>query len=224
MTPVLFGLAAAPLTREGAREAARRELSKPPYHRDDPSLVEEAFRALGRWVTELFDRAAAAGPGSRLGTLLLLVLLGVVLVAIRLRVGPLARRGAAPSPLLDVRPRTASEYRRAATAAAAAGDYAAALRDRLRALAAEVEARGIVEPRAGRTADELVRELTRALITVDGRLPATVVAFDQVWYGGRPAVPGDYELAVAADEALIADLNRPRSPAFGSASGSAGGR
>lgn len=209
MTSTLL-LTGPPLSREGAREAARRELAKPPYHRDDPSLTERVLRAVGRWVSELFDRAAAAGPGSRIGVVLLVALLAVVIVAVRLRVGPLARRGTTPAALMGDPARTPEDYRQAAARAARSGDYASALRDRLRAVAREVEVRGVTEPRAGRTAAELILELTGALPGLDSRLPAAFTAFAAVWYGGRPAVRADYELAVAADEALLRGLRHRR--------------
>lgn len=205
------------LTREGAREAARRELAKPPYHRDSPGLAERALRAVGRWVSELFDRAAAAGPGSRIGVIFLVLLLVVVIVAVRLRVGPLDRRSATPAALLSAATRTPEQYRARATEAARSGDYAKALRDRLRAVAREVEVRGVLEPRAGRTAEELIRELAAALPGLDDRLPAAVDAFAAVWYGGRTALAADYDLAVAADQAVRAGLGYRRAvdPAAG---------
>ncbi len=209
MIPTLV-MSGPPLTRQGAREAARGELAKPPYHRDDPTLAERVLRAVGRWVSELFDRAAAAGPGSRIGVVLLVVLLVLVILAVHLRVGPLARRGRTPVALLGSPTRTPEDYREAAARAARSGDYATALRDRLRAVAREVEVRGVTEPRPGRTAEELIRELTLALPGLDGRVPAAFAAFAAVWYGGRPADAADYQLSVAADEALLARLRPGR--------------
>ena len=202
MRLALEAINAAPLTREGARAAARRELAKPPYHRDDPSLSERGLRTLGRWLAELFEQAATAGPGSRLGAVLLVLLLVLLIVAVRLRIGPLARQAASSAPLLGNRPGSPAEYRAAAAAAAESGDYATALRDQLRALAREAEVRGVLEPRAGRTADELSTEVAAALPQVASQLSVAVAGFDAVWYGGRTAVPEDYVRAVAAENAL----------------------
>jgi hypothetical protein len=216
--PALLLAAAAPLDRDGTREAARRELSKPQYHRDDPSLTARLLRAIGRFVVDLFQRAASVGPGGRLGGVLLVVVVVLVLVAVRLRAGPLARRSAVPTPLLGGQLRTPQDYRTAAAAAAAAGDFATALRDQLRAIAREAEVRGLLEPRPGRTADELVREMHAARPEGIGGLPATVAAFDHVWYGGRRAVRADYDLALAADRALSEAPRSAPSLAAGSAS------
>lgn len=209
MNPALSAPLAAQLSREEARDAARRELQKPEYARDDPTLIERVLLAVGRRISELFERAAGAGPGSRIGALLLILLLVLVLLVVRYRVGPLARKATIAAPLLGGRTLTAGQYRAAAAGAAAAGDDATALRDQLRAIAAEAEFRGVLEPRAGRTADELGAELAAAIPGLDLRLRAAVVAFDQVWYGGRRAGRADYEAAVAADRALVDRLSSP---------------
>ena len=214
MTPGLVALAAAPLTREDARDAARQELSRPAYHRDDPGLAEQALRTVGRWVGALFDRAAAASPGGGAGAVLLLVLLVLVVAAVRRRTGALLPAATGADPLRPTAAAGPAEHRRAAADHAAGGRYAEALRDLLRGIAREGETRGLLAPRAGRTAEELAVELGSALPKTEAALGPAVGtelgtelaraarAFDEVWYGGRRAGPEDYAVATAADRAL----------------------
>ena len=210
MTPGLVALAVAPLTREDARDAARQELSRPAYHRDDPGLAEQALRTVGRWVGALFDRAAAASPGGGAGAVLLLVLLVLVVAAVRRRTGALLPAATGADPLRPTAAAGPAEHRRAAADHAAGGRYAEALRDLLRGIAREGETRGLLAPRAGRTAEELAVELGSALPKTEAalgtelgtELARAARAFDEVWYGGRRAGPEDYAVATAADRAL----------------------
>lgn len=210
MTPGLVALAAAPLTREDARDAARQELSRPAYHRDDPGLAEQALRTVGRWVGALFDRAAAASPGGGAGAVLLLVLLVLVVAAVRRRTGALLPAATGADPLRPTAAAGPAEHRRAAADHAAGGRYAEALRDLLRGIAREGETRGLLVARAGRTAEELAVELGSALPKTEAalgtelgtELARAARAFDEVWYGGRRAGPEDYAVATAADRAL----------------------
>jgi len=206
VTPGLVALAAAPLTREDARDAARQELSRPAYHRDDPGLAEQALRTVGRWVGALFDRAAAASPGGGAGAVLLLVLLVLVVAAVRRRTGALLPAATGADPLRPTAAAGPAEHRRAAADHAAGGRYAEALRDLLRGIAREGETRGLLAPRAGRTAEELAVELGSALPKTEAALGTELAraarAFDEVWYGGRRAGPEDYAVAAAADSAL----------------------
>ncbi len=191
-----------PLTREGARDAARRELSKAVYSADQPSVGERVLHALGRWLDRLLSAAASAAPGGALGAIGLVALLILVVVVIRLRLGPLARAAAVAPPYDGGRVLTAAEHRAAAETSAAAGRYAEAVRERLRAAARELEQRGVLEPRAGRTADELASEAGRLLPVHAAALRRASSVFDEVWYGGRRAEPGDYTTVVAVDEAV----------------------
>ena len=204
MIPPLVAIAP-PVTRDGARDAARRELSKTIYSRDDPSALVRVVRAVLRYVDALVERAAAAAPGGGVGLVLLALLLIGLVVAIRLRVGPLARSAASRALLGGPTTLTAAEHRAAAERLRTDGRLAEAVRERLRAVARELEQRGVLEPRPGRTADEIAAEAAAALPGQSDLLRRATVAFDEVWYGGRPAVPSDYATLVSLDDAVRAD-------------------
>lgn len=191
------------LGRDAAAEAARRELAKAAYQRDDDWLT-----AAARWLIEhlsaLLERAAAASPGGYLGLLAALALLVAVAVVVRLGTGPLARSARA-TPLLEAgRPASAAEHRAQAARCAEAGRWAEAVRARLRALATDVAERGVLEDRPGRTADELATEAARALPSCADAVRAAVRVFDETWYGGRPASSASYDTVARADELVRA--------------------
>jgi hypothetical protein len=95
---------------------------------------------------------------------------------------------------------TADEHRAAAERAATAGDLAEAVRERFRAVVRELEQRGVLDPRAGRTVDEVAQEAGTALPLVADDLRGAAVQFDDVWYGGRPATAEGYRQLVCVDD------------------------
>jgi hypothetical protein len=201
-TSVLLA-AADPVTRDGAHRAAVRELSRPPYREAQPSLPVRALRWVVELVVKLLD-AVPGVPGGRGGVALLaLVLLGVVAVVVT-RLGPLARgRTGAVEPVGAAR-LTPGGHRAAAEQAAREQRWADAVRERMRALARELEERGVLDARPGRTADEVARDGGRALPERAEDLRRAAAVFDEVWYGGRLADAGSYGVLVEVDDRLCA--------------------
>lgn len=177
------------LGREAAQEAAREELAKQVYREAGPGLVERAVRWLYGRFADALDEVAAVSPGGYLGVVVVLLLLVAAAVAIRLRVGPMGRRAALDESLFVGRERSADEHRAAADSHARAGEWAEALRERLRAVVRSLEERAVLEPRPGRTADEAAAQAGAALPSCAAELAAAARLFDDVWYGGRPAGP-----------------------------------
>jgi hypothetical protein len=190
------------IDRDDARSAARRELTRAEYQADQPSLIERVARWVMDFLSGLLDRASGASPGGYAGLVVLLLLIVVAVVAIRLKVGPLARAGKAQESLFLGAALTAADHRRAAEGHAGAGRWDEALRERLRALIRDLEERGLLDPRPGRTADEAARDAGAALPSYAADLRAAAVAFDDVWYGGRPATRAAYHQVTVLDEAL----------------------
>ncbi|WP_018653436.1 DUF4129 domain-containing protein [Actinomadura flavalba] len=194
-----------PIGRDEAAELARRELDRPLYHQDDPSWAERTFRRFSEWLGDLMQRAQEPGTPSdgsgwfSLGVVLVVLAIVVVLVVWLLR----GRRNVRSErdALLDAgRAATAVDHRVEAERHAAAGRWRDAIRERLRALARDLEERAIVEPRPGRTADELATEAGAALPDLAAPLRAGVRVFDDVWYGDRPGSAEHYAQLKALDE------------------------
>jgi len=185
---------------EGAR-LAWEELSDPIYDGSQPSLLERLFYWLEMWLGGLTREAAAALPGGwwTLGALLaVLVLLAAALVWY-LRPGTGPRRTAVLDPDGEL---TADDHRALADQHAARGSYAEAIRERLRAVARDLEDRAVLTPRLGRTATELAVEASAVLPERRAELHRAAELFNDVWYGDREATAEGYGLLCALDDAL----------------------
>ncbi|KOV84987.1 DUF4129 domain-containing protein [Nocardia sp. NRRL S-836] len=186
------------LGRDEAREAAARELSNPAYVSDDPNPLERALRWVLERLGELF-----AGSGGMSGTTAVAIIVAVVVlvvVVVRLRTGRAVRTLRSGAEVFGDTVLTADGHRAAADRAAAAGDLAEAVRERFRAIVRELEQRGVLDARAGRTVDEVALEAGRALPVLAGDLRGAAVQFDDVWYGGRTATAQGYRQLVAVDD------------------------
>jgi hypothetical protein len=188
--------------RGQARQWAQQELARPEYARDRPGW----FQRLVEWLGNQLERVAH-GTGLGAGQLLALVLFAVVAAVaigvllrrnVRLRV---AAAHAAPA-VFGLAELSGEEHRRRAARAMAEGSYDEAVREWLRALARRLDERGLLDPRPGRTADELAAEAARLLPALRGELAWAAAMFDAVSYGSRPAQPQDAERMRGLDGAV----------------------
>jgi hypothetical protein len=196
--------------RDEARRRAAEELAKAKYGGTPEWLVELADWA-DRWagrIAELIIRILlerGQGGGVNWGFLLAV---GIVLVAIALvvwRVGlprwrPRRRDGAV---VLDST-RPAADYRALAEEHAARGDWAAAVRDRFRALVRELETQAILDVRPARTAWEAAYRASQVLPTCREALHTGAESFNAVVYGDHPADAAAYQQMVAVEEQVTA--------------------
>jgi Domain of unknown function (DUF4129) len=193
--------AAAPVGRDEARQAAARELSKGIYHQNEPGPVDRAISAAIDWISDFLDRIAGGAPGGSLGVLVLLAIVVAAAAVVIWRTGPVRRGARLRSPLFDLAgDADADEHRRRADEHAAAGRYAEAVRERMRAIVRELETRGVLAPSPGRTADEVAREAAAAVPAVSGDLRTAAGVFGEVWYGGRVATAQADALMRQADD------------------------
>ncbi|WP_061299378.1 DUF4129 domain-containing protein [Herbidospora cretacea] len=186
--------------REAAQEAALRELSDPAYPK--PSWLDQVLDRIWELITELIARAQGV-PGGWLTLLVLVLVLAVVAVAlIRAARKASATRRPGGGGLFGETRLSAGEHRTLAERHAAAGEWAQAVRERLRAVARELEERTIVEPMPGRTAAELAAEAGRALPALAADLDQGARTFADVTYGERPGTPEAYAELTGLDEAV----------------------
>jgi hypothetical protein len=189
----------APITRDGARQAAKDELAKRGYHTDDPSAIQRAADWLIDKLTHLLDAAARHSPGNGMGLLVIVVVAAAVVAFVAVRVGRVRRTAKLGQPLLDTRVESSADHRHRAETFAAQREWAQAVREWLRAVARELEERGVLDPRPGRTAAELCAETARELPGLSAELRRAASTFDAIWYGGRTAKPDDEQLLRALD-------------------------
>ncbi|UNZ19036.1 DUF4129 domain-containing protein [Streptomyces sp. 891-h] len=196
----------APVTtpRLPARHDAERELSRPEYHEHDPNFFQRALNWLWDRLTDLLSTAAGVAPGGWVGLTVLALLLVLLLIALRIRLGnlrPTPTTGT--TPLFTNRPADAADHRAAAEAHAAAGHWSAAVQERMRALVRSLEERALLDPRPGRTADEAAAEAGTVLTGQADQLRAAARTFDEVTYAGRAADQTAYTLLRDLDHTLL---------------------
>ncbi|WP_395404767.1 DUF4129 domain-containing protein [Arthrobacter sp. UC242_113] len=185
--------------REEARRWAAEELSKREYREAAPGWLETLWQQFLDWLQSVTDgQSPAEGPpvAPFIG-LGIAILIAVAIILARPRLN--ARRRA-PKEIFDAETvATAADYRERAKAAAARGDWAAAVVEQFRALVNSAEDRAVLDPQPGRTADEAAGQLSRAFPAASDKLEAAARMFDAVRYGSGSAV--------AADHAAVAELD-----------------
>ncbi|WP_433420460.1 DUF4129 domain-containing protein [Microtetraspora malaysiensis] len=191
------------LGRDEAGQEAAKELLRSGYQQE--SLVDRLWRHLTQLLGDLFDSA----PGGRAGGVVALIVIVVALVLLAaLLVWSLRRvsrsRRAVEEGLLGGAVRTAAEHRAEAERLAAAGSWAEAIRERLRAIARDLEERAVLSPMPGRTAAELAADAGRVLPAHAAALTAAARLFDDVTYGEAPGSREGYAGVAELDGRLAA--------------------
>ena len=203
------------LGREEAQQRAQAELAKAKYG-GTPEWVsdvgERTLRLLDR-LSSLIERLLTLRQGSDGGVNWVFVAVVVLLVAaislVVWRVGlPRWRRSHRNGSLEMDATTPATDYRQRSSAAAEAGDWTAAVRDRFRAVVRELEVRTILDVRPARTAWEAAYSAARELPECTEPLRTGAAAFNDVVYGDRPADATAYAQMVTLDELVTAAADR----------------
>ena len=188
------------IDRDAAHDAAQRELGKPIYPK--ASLTERLIS----WIEDLLYRladASASVPGGWLTLSVLATLLVVaIVVAIRIARRTMRTNRGGEYALFGEHELSAAEHRATAEQYAAVGDWSAAIRHRLRAVARQLEESSVLDPVPGRTATELARDAGRAIPRLTGELRRAVEVFNDVTYGERPGTQGEYRMVADLDDHL----------------------
>ncbi len=188
------------INRDAARDAAQNELGKPIYPK--ASLSER----LSDWFDDLLYKIMVEGssvPGGWFTiTVLIMLLVVVVAVAIRVAMRTMRTNRGAGAALFGTHEMSAAQHRAVAEQFAAQGDWASAIRHRLRAVARHLEEMGVLNPVPGRTATELARDAGVAIPGFAAELHRAAVAFNDVTYGERPGTEAGYRLIADLDDGL----------------------
>jgi hypothetical protein len=182
------------VSRAAGQQLARAELSKSMYHPGTP-LDERIARAIEDFVERIISSAGLAGPGiSWWGVVGLAVLAVLVIAAVMFWVGPVRRSAHRAAVVLPAGEHfSARDHRERAERMAGAGDFSGAIVASLRAIAAELEERGVLMPRPGRTADELAADASQPLPGHAAALRQAARLFDDIMYGGRDGTAEGYQ-------------------------------
>lgn len=186
------------IDRDAAHDAAQNELAKPIYPRASPT------DQIGEWLNDLLYRITAAGsriPGGWF-TISVLVILVVVAVVVAVRIARRAMRTSRTTDqaLFGSQELSAAQHRSIAEQYAAQGDWSAAIRHRVRALARHLEETGVLAAVPGRTATELARDAAAALPGSSAELFRAATIFNDVTYGEQPGTESAYRTIAALDE------------------------
>jgi hypothetical protein len=177
--------------RRAARILARRELSR-------ENFLQRLLHDLERFL----HVGGSAIPTGWFGLIVLAVLAVVLVVVIFAFVRPGRPSRNRQSAVVGNKTRTAHDYRKSAARLAASGDFGAAIIDGVRAVAAELEERGILRPKLGRTAHELATEAAAELPALAADLRSATGMFDDIRYGDHPGTEAGYQLVSRLDAAV----------------------
>ncbi|MER7753095.1 DUF4129 domain-containing protein [Kitasatospora sp. NPDC097643] len=201
----LLAAGGAPVTipRDPARDAARDELLNAEYHRHDPTVMERVMTWINDHISNALGSISGEGTSGTTGLVLFLVVAVLIAVALWWRLGAPGRSARTVLDVYGVEgPRSAAAYRTDAEQHAAAGRWAEAVRDQMRALVRALEERTLLDARPGRTADEAAVEAGRALPEHAAALSAAARTFDDIAYGERTADQAAYQLLRELDRTL----------------------
>ncbi|TPG24011.1 DUF4129 domain-containing protein [Mycolicibacterium hodleri] len=189
------------IDRDAAHDAAQRELNKPIYPRG--SLTDQLMRWLDDLVFKIISGGASV-PGGWLTIAVLLALVAVaVVVAVRVARRTMRTNRGRQSALFGSVEMSSAEHRAAAEQSAARGEWASAIRHRVRAVARHLEETAVLIPVPGRTATELARDAGRAIPGLAGEMRYAAVAFNDVTYGERPGDEPAYRMVADLDRHLL---------------------
>ncbi|HAG60661.1 MAG TPA: DUF4129 domain-containing protein [Arthrobacter bacterium] len=186
---------------EEARRWAQEELAKAEYRDAAPGWLDSVWADILDWLRSL---DGGPGPGTSVAAawigVAIAVLIGAAIILARPRLNAKAKRA---GEVFDADPTVgAAAYRGRAAAAAAAGDWSAAVVDCFRALVRTAEDRNVLDARPGRTADEVAHELALPFSVAALRLAAAARTFDGIRYGNETAGQADYAAIRGLDTAL----------------------
>jgi Domain of unknown function (DUF4129) len=214
---VAWATAGPPVSRQAGQRLARDELSRAIFH-PHPSLTQRILALVDRVLDQLF-KAGSSVPGGWWAVVALAALAALAAAVVLNRVGPLARAPRADDRLLaGSQPLSAADHRLRAGRLAATGDYAGAILECVRAIARELEERGVLSPRLGWTAAEIAAEAAQALPADASALHQGARLFDDIRYGERPGTAAGYALVQDLDRRIVAASRKaapggPGSPA-----------
>lgn len=188
------------IDRDAAHDAAQRELNKPIYPR--PSLTDEIMDKINEFLLKLILKTSHVSGGWFTVTVLVILAAIAIFVAIRIARRTMRTNRGGDYELFDAGQLTAAQHRATAESFAADGNWAAAIRHRLRAVARELEETGVLTPVPGRTANELAHGAGDALPHLAAELSQAATAFNDVTYGERPGTQAAYQMIADLDDHL----------------------
>lgn len=188
------------IDRDAAHRAAQDELNKPIYSKG--SAREQLVDWLNQALYRLLQKVSTIPGGWFTATVLLILLAITVVVAVHVLRRTMRTNRGGDHLLFEAAQLTAAQHRSTAEEYAAEGNWAAAIRHRLRAVARQLEETGTLTAAPGRTANELARDAGAILPHLAGELSQAATAFNDVTYGEQPGTQATYQMIADLDDHL----------------------
>ena len=188
------------IDRDAAHRAAQDELNKPIYSNGSPA--EHLINWISDQIYRLLQKISSVPGGWFTATVLFVLLAIAVIVGIYILRRIMRTRRSGDHSLFEAVQLTAAQHRATAENLAADGNWAAAIRHRLRAVARQLEETTVLTPAPGRTANELARDAGAALPHLTSELSRAAMTFNDVTYGERPGTQAAYQMIADLDDHL----------------------
>jgi Domain of unknown function (DUF4129) len=188
------------IDHDAAHQAAQRELDKPIYPKG--SLTQRVHEWIHDLLFRLIEKGSSLPGGWFTLSVLFTLLIVAIVIAIRVARRTLRTHRGGDYQLFDTGQLSADQHRATAERFAAEGNWTAAIRHRLRAVARGLEETRILDPAPGRTANELARDAGARIPHLASELSQAATAFNDVTYGERPGTPTAYQMIVDLDDHL----------------------
>jgi Domain of unknown function (DUF4129) len=188
------------IDHDAAHQAAQRELDKPIYPKG--SLTQRVHEWIHDLLFRLIEKGSSLPGGWFTLSVLFTLLIVAIVIAIRVARRTLRTHRGGDYQLFDTGQLSADQHRATAERFAVEGNWTAAIRHRLRAVARGLEETRILDPAPGRTANELARDAGVRIPHLASELSQAATAFNDVTYGERPGTPTAYQMIVDLDDHL----------------------
>jgi hypothetical protein len=188
------------IDHDAAHQAAQRELDKPIYPKG--SLTQRVHEWIHDLLFRLIEKGSSLPGGWFTLSVLFTLLIVAIVIAIRVARRTLRTHRGRDYQLFDTGQLSADQHRATAERFAGEGNWTAAIRHRLRAVARGLEETRILDPAPGRTANELARDAGARIPHLTSELSQAATAFNDVTYGERPGTPTAYKMIVDLDDHL----------------------
>jgi hypothetical protein len=189
------------IDRGEAWRRAVRELVRPEYEHE--ALPDRIMRYVQQFFADLLNATGGGLAGGVIAAIVIVLVLGVLAGLLVWQAGRASRARATPvGEVLGGRARSAAEHRAEAERLAAQERWAEAVRERLRAVARDLEERALVGAQPGRTADELAAEAARSFPALAAELTTAARIFDDITYGEVPGTAAAYASLRDLDDRL----------------------
>src|SRR5690554_1673847 len=186
-----------------ARDWILRELSDLKYKAAKPTWFDRLSAAIFEWFESLFT-GTPAGPSPLLLAVIVVIIVAALVAAFVIFGMPaLNRRSAVTGALFGTDDdRSADAMRRAADAAASAGDWALAIEESFRAIARGLAERTILATTPGTTAHGFAVRAGAAFPALVPQLASAADTFDRVRYLGKAGTEDEYRAVAALEREL----------------------